>query len=220
MPKLCFLIFLLISSNCLGQIDTLRNQYLRIQPSQVLFRELVLEYEHPVTERLTLSIGAGYLFPKGGEPSELGRLITYMTTDYRLKNMVNPHYHGIKISITPRYYLNPRKTFFISAELFARYWWFDKVPFHRKSTGIFSEVKSEQMEVFGGKLLVGYNAALFSLTNGHNLYFTPFGGIGLRSKDYLYRTWYNDPAKYERESGKFVVPSIHMGVSIAYAIKN
>ncbi len=50
-----------------------------------------MEYEHPVTERLTLSIGAGYRFPKGGEPSELGRLITYMTTDYRLKNMVNPH---------------------------------------------------------------------------------------------------------------------------------
>ncbi len=75
------------------------------------------------------------------------------------------------------------------------------------------------MEVFGGNLLVGYNAALFSLANGHTLYFTPFGGIGLRSKDYLYRTWYNDTAKYERECGKFVIPSIHMGVSIAYAIK-
>ncbi|MDQ1088440.1 hypothetical protein [Siphonobacter sp. SORGH_AS_1065] len=221
MKKSVFLFFLLISCNCFAQVDTLKNNYLRIQPSQVLLRELALEYEQPVTKRLTIGLGAGYRFPKRGQPSEIGELISMMAADYRFRNVVNPPYHGLRLSIAPRYYLNPRKTLFISAELFVRYWWFNNVPSdYQKTTNSYGSIKSEHMDVRGGKLLIGYNSPLLSLPNGHKLYYTPFGGFGLRSKEYLYITQYNNisTSRFEKESGKIITPSIHMGIFLAYTL--
>ncbi|WP_420152021.1 hypothetical protein [Siphonobacter sp.] len=222
MPKLGLLwILLTFSTGTYAQSDTVWNQYLRIQPLQVLCRELVVEYEFPVTEKLTVGLGAGYRFRKNSGTSEVADLMRIMTADYRLQNMANPYYQGFKFSISPRYYLDTRKSFFVSAELFMRYWWLSRLDeqyLNPKGTYVRAQ-KSEEMDVWGGKVLVGWNRKRLSFSTHQAVYITPFLGIGFRHKAYTYRRTYlfslgSDTGNSER--GQMNWAGVHGGFSLAY----
>ncbi|OZI09547.1 hypothetical protein BWI93_03535 [Siphonobacter sp. BAB-5385] len=220
-PKLGLWILLTVSTSVYAQSDTVWNQYLRIQPLQLLCRELVVEYEFPVTEKLTIGLGAGYRFRKSSGTSEVADLMRIMTADYRLQNMANPYYQGVKFSLSPRYYLDTRKSFYVSAELFMRYWWLNRLDeqyLNPKGTYVRAR-KSEEMDVWGGKILVGLNRKLVSFSAHQAVYITPFLGIGFRHKAYTYQRIYlsslaSDTGDNER--GGMNLAGLHGGFSLAY----
>lgn len=225
MHKSLFVLLLAFAARASAQSDTLTNHYVRLQPLQLLFRELVVGYEFPFTQKFTLEVGVGYRFRRFSHSPEIKGLALGMMGDYNLQNMGNPHYQAVKFSITPRYYLNARKTFFLATELFFRHWWFDNVQakFDNTEGYRFDAVRTERMNVWGGKLLIGTNGKLFLL--GKNpVYWTPFLGFGLRSKTYTYETWDgtlgDTPVTYQKERGTVSLsPSIHLGVSLAYRLR-
>jgi hypothetical protein len=218
-----------------------------LMPTQLIFPEVILTYEHFVKNRLSLSYSLGYKIPVG-EGSEIKHnqygLIHGISIEmpYKYRYMFNPFSEAFYASIAPAYYLNrPRKRMlYIQLEIFNRFYWIDKRQlsynqhhvkkggtYHPNTDESFNSIRSEQINVTGAKLLFGINGKV-SISKSTFLNFKAHTGIGYRYKTYHFENIDNNFKRfgitpvyeeYSEEKGEQDSFSLHWGVKIGVAKK-
>jgi len=116
------LIIVAIAPNLYGQKKTTQiGSDIYILPTQLLFHEILLTYEHFIKDDISLSYSAGYKISNGKE----GRLEPFghgLFAVYEYQYMFNQFSKGIYSSIAPSYYFSEKRKFYAQAELFYRYY--------------------------------------------------------------------------------------------------
>jgi hypothetical protein len=198
---------------------------LTVQPLQLLFWEAVAGYEWPLHRRVGFQVSAGYRWHNpAADP-------TYATgvglaSDYNTKQMLNPHHQALKMAFGPVFYLNDRRSVYLQSEYFFRHWWLTntriQVDNYRLPHTSFDLLRTERVNVYGLKALVGVNGHVSRLTEDTNLTYSVFAGIGFRVKTYWYEgrdgTVGGVPIDYQFEQGMGYLPTLHAGVLLHIGI--
>ncbi len=196
-------------------------------PTQLVFPEILLTYEHFLTNRFSLSYSLGYKIPvgKGEVIKEFGHGLFAI---YEYQYMFNKFSNAIYFSISPSYYLGQKRNFFIQCELFNRYYWFDKkqLAFDNIETYNYNSIRTERNNVVGIKVLIGTNIKL-SISDSYFLNFKIYLGPGLRYKIYNYENingieninGQDTIIPYNKEHGSLILPSVQFGVKIGITRK-
>jgi hypothetical protein len=197
-------------------------------PTQLVFPEIVLTYEHFLTNRLSLSYSLGYKIPvgNGNVINEFGHGLFAI---YEYQYMFNKFSNAIYLSIGPSYYLGHKRKFYLQCELFNRYYWFDKkrLAFDNVETYRYNSIRTERNNVTGIKILIGTNIKL-SISGSYFLNFKIYLGPGLRYKIYNYENVNNIKningqdtiIPYNKELGSLILPSVQFGVKIGITGKS
>lgn len=192
-------------------------------PSQLIFPEILLTYEHFIASKMSISFSLGYKIPIAQE----GNIKVYgfgLFAEYDYYYMLNKYSNGIYTSIAPTFYPNSKNQFFLQPELFYRYYWFtDKnLIFDTDGKDFYNAIRSEKNHVIGLKLLVGRNT-LIELKNNITINIRVYGGVGFRYKTYIYESknsktydQYGEETivPYKIEKGVFYFPAPQIGVKI------
>ena len=187
-------------------------------PTQLVFPEILLTYEHFVKDDLSLSFSMGYKFPTGSGDT-LEAFGSGLLAEYENQYMFNEYLHGMYLSVAPSFYFSDTRNFYWSPELFYRYYWCNdkRLYFDNVETDRFNSIRSEQNHVIGLKLLAGYNSKI-DISEKCAIAFKFFGGLGTRYKIYKYENVDNvmedgTTVPYEMEQGTAVWPvAIQLGV--------
>ena len=207
-------------ANLYGQTDnekTIGNG-IYILPTQLVFPEVLLTYEHFVKDNLSYSLSLGYKIPVGRgdkiEPFGSGLFAVY-----EHQYMFNEYSNGVYLSFAPSIYKNENRKYFISPELFYRYYWFHdkKLSFDNGVTDRYNSIRSEQNHVFGIKILAGYNS-MVSLSETSVLNFKLYAGLSTRIKVYNYENVDNilpdgNIIPFETEKGVYFWP---VGIQLGF----
>lgn len=196
-----------------------------ILPTQLIFPEILLTYEHFLNNKFSLSYSLGYKIPvgKGDKFEPFG---TGLFAKYEFQYMFNKFSNAIYFSVAPSYFLDNNRRYYIQCELFNRFYWFDKkqLSFDNEETYSYNSIRTERNNVTGLKFLVGNNKKL-SVSKSLFLNVKIYGGIGLRYKIFHYESLNNDISvdktfhTYIEESGGRFAPSFHLGFKIGIAKK-
>lgn len=198
-----------------------------ILPTQLLFPEIILTFEHFPRQRLSYSYSLGYKIPTGAgntlEPYGHGLIALY---EYQY--MFNEFSHAIYSSFAPSFYLNDDRKVYLQPELFYRYYWFDdkELFFDNFETDRFNSIRSERNHVMGVKFLAGFNNRI-QVSPNTAINFKLYGGPGIRYKNYWYENvdnkryvWEEDTTivePYGIEKDDFFILSIHLGLKLGIA---
>jgi hypothetical protein len=199
-----------------------------ILPTQLIFPEITLTYEHFIKERLSVSYSLGYKIPTG-EGNTLEPFGSGLFANYELSFMFNEFSNALYISIAPSYYFGSRRKYFVQCEFFNRFYWFDdkRLSFDNVEKYWYNSIRSERVNATGIKALVGLNSKL-SISKSMFFNIKLYWGIGVRYKNYYYENIDNkkmDPDlgeiiyPYEEERGSMFTPSFHLGLKIGMAKK-
>ena len=206
-----------------AQIDTIRNS-LYINPSQLIFREIMLTYKKRINHKLTIGISLGYRPEKKSQP-EIKGICHGICGDYKLQNMGNPHYNAITFSLTPELFFWGLTELSFSCDIFNRYWWFDSkyVEYNNVEGYRFKATRTEKVNVLGIKILVNKRHTLFNLSKKVEVLINGYGGIGYRVKFFSFESWngtINDQEiEYDKTTGIIHLPSVHVGAKIGIGLK-
>ncbi len=202
-----------------------------ILPSQLIFPEIILTYEHFIKEKVSLSYSLGYKIPTG-TGSKFEPFGNGLIADYEYQYMFNKFSNAIYFSIAPSYFIGTKRNYFVQCELFNRFYWIDNKQFSFDNDEIekFDCVRSERNNVTGLKLLLGLNKQILI---SNSLFFNTifYGGFGLRFKVYHYENVNNKIIDsnnnvsfipFQEDNGSLIAPSIQLGIKIGLAkrIKN
>jgi len=208
--------------------DTISNGFY-ILPTQLVFVEVILSFEHFIKDKYSLTYSLGYKIPVG-KGTELN-LPFGMGLEYQHYDpMFNYFAHAVYLSFAPAYYFSSDRKFYLQPELFYRYYWFNdqKLNYDPVERGPkYNSIRSEKANVFGIKLLAGYNA---KVSISKKLLFNAkfYSGLGFRYKNYSYTNVDNHVTDdygnisiipYEKITGSYFAPSFHLGVKIGIATK-
>lgn len=166
-----------------------RFTYIRFQPFQLLVREIVFNIETPISQRFDISFGLGYRFNDNSNSREIkGRYQTF--GEYYLQNFNNDFLQAYKIDFGLKYYFREERDYFIAVNPFYRHWWMDKEScyYNNPKHYNFDGTRTDRVNVFGCKLLVGEHFDLFK-TDKMSLNFCPYLGLGFRYTFYQYETF-------------------------------
>lgn len=106
----------------------------------------------------------------------------------------HPHYNKLYNSYTVGFYqktyVNKELTTFLEADVFYRNWSFkNKQALFKNAEGYrFDGTRTENVDVYGLKLLLGRTVFLSSKENKHRFYLDIYGGLGIRHKQETYET--------------------------------
>jgi len=224
-----FVILILFSVNTNAQIKNknILDKGIYILPTQLIFPEIILSYEHFIKKRISLSYSLGYKIPigKGETFNEVGHG-GYAIYEYQY--MFNKFSNAVYISIAPSFYFKNRR-YFLQAEFFNRIYGFDRkqLSFNNIETYRYSSIRSERNNVTGIKILAGINLKK-EMSKSLFLNIKLYYGFGLRYKtgnyeniNYKYIDIHNVETKipYLKEYKSTVVPSFHLGIKIGIAKK-
>lgn len=199
------------------------NKAIYILPTQLIFPEVLLTYEHFMHDSLSLSASFGYKIPTGSgntlEPFGSG-----LWAVYENQYMFNEFSHGIYGSFAASFYFDKNQTFFFSPELFYRFYWFNdkRLFFDNEVTDRFNSIRTERNHVVGLKLLIGWNRMINTSKNA-TLAFKFYTGLSTRYKSYTYENVDNiledgTVIPFEIEKGSTYWPvAIQLGVKIGMA---
>ena len=218
-------VFVTLTLSVFGQyIDNkkLTDNGLYILPTQLVFPEVLLTYEQFIRPRVSISYSLGVKIPVG-KGNELQPFGSGLFAEYEYQYMFNEYSSGIYASLASAFYDNRRK-FYFQPELFYRaYRMNDKqLSYDNTEGGSYNSLRSEHINVFGLKLLIGFNN-MIGLTDRMAINIKAYGGLGIRYKSYSYKDINNQVTNpdnqvviipFEEENGKLVVLSFHMGVKI------
>lgn len=204
-----------------------RNEFLRsafyISPTQLIFPEILVTYEHLLNNKFSLSYSLGYKIPIGKgnkfEPFGDGAFAAY---EYQY--LFNKFSNAVYISIAPSYFLGEKRKYFIQCELFNRFYLLERkqLSFDNVETYRYNSIRSERNNVTGLKILFGRNKS-FNFSKSLVLNIKLFSGLGLRCKIYHYENVNNIETDsgnneiiipYEEENGTMITPSFHLGAKI------
>jgi hypothetical protein len=208
--------------------DTISNGFY-ILPTQLVFVEIILSFEYFIKDKYSLTYSLGYKIPVG-KGTELN-LPFGMGLEYQHYDpMFNYFAHAVYISFAPAYYFSSDRKFYLQSELFYRYYWFNDQQLNyygENSAESYNSLRSERANVFGIKLLAGYNA---KVSISKKLLFNAkfYSGLGFRYKNYTYLNIDNQVpdengdiivVPYEEIKGFYFAPSFQLGVKIGIATK-
>ena len=201
-----------------------------ISPTQLIFPENILTYEHFINNKYSISYSLGYKIPVG-KGTEFESFSSGKFAAYEYQQMFNQFSNAVYFSIAPSYFLDENRRYFIQCEVFNRFYWFDKKQLsfdNVEDAHRFNSIRSEKTNVTGFKLLIGKNNRV-SVSKSLFLSTKIYGGIGLRYKNYHYENVNNhviDPndntetiIPYGEENGSMITPSFHLGLKIGLAKK-
>jgi hypothetical protein len=199
-----------------------------ILPTQLIFPEILLTYEHFYNDKFSLSYSAGYKIPvgKGNTFKPFG---SGLFAVYEFQYMFNKFSSAIYLSVAPSYFFDNNRRYFIQCEIFNRYYWLDKkqLSFDNVETARYNSVRSERNNVTGFKLLLGNNKNV-SVSKSLFLSVKIYGGLGLRYKIYHYENINNRDVDmdgnetiypYQEENGTMITPSFQLGLKLGLAKK-
>ena len=198
-------------------------------PTQLIFPEVLLTYEHFINDHLSLSFSAGYKIPTGSGDT-LESFGNGLAAVYENQYMFNEYLHGIYLSAAPSFYFSNAEKLYWSPELFYRYYWCNdkRLSFDNVETDRYNSVRSEQNHVIGLKVLIGYNTKI-DISEKCAIAFKFYGGLGTRYKMYKYENADNvmedgTTVPYQTEQGTAFWPvAIQAGIKIGISnlqIKN
>jgi hypothetical protein len=194
------------------------HNYIEFKPFQLLFRELVLEYERPINQKWGYGLGLAYRFDRNHVPEFSGGS-TGLFGDYQFQNMFNPHYKAFYFCISPKRYFNKHN--FLSLDIFYRYWWCDNkhIIFESRWSN-FDAIRTDKVSVYGLKILINSRQRLYKFTTNFESVITFYAGLGYRFRTYQYEslggTIFNLPNIYKKENGQEHLPSIHLGLRLGF----
>lgn len=196
-----------------------------LQPLQVVVREAVLSYEWPINGRMSIDVAVGYRYrnPSAGPEASIGK---GTVASYELYQMLNPYHQAIKLAASPLVYLNARRSIYVQGEYFFRHWWLDNthiiVNTVENSTTDFDAVRTERINVYGTKALIGARGYLSRRATATGVMYSVYAGIGFRIKTYWYEsrdgTFEGQPIDYQYEKGILYLPSVHLGLLLNVGI--
>ncbi|MCF8298340.1 MAG: hypothetical protein K9J13_12410 [Saprospiraceae bacterium] len=223
--SLIFLIIInLLPSSSQAQLDSSNTRgYLYINPTQLLFREVIISYERKLSDKNTIGLSLGFR-PSRKSKAEIDGIVHGMGGDYELQNMGIPFYNAVYISVSPKFFIYKKHPdTYLSCELFNRYWWFNNkyVEFNNVEGYRFKATRTERVEVIGVKLLYGQTNNKVTLKN-KTIYYNIYQGIGYRAKLHTYESWNgtinNIPIVHHKTSGALHLITFHFGIQIGLGI--
>ena len=195
-------------------------------PTQLLFGEIVLTFEHFTKKYFSISYSIGYKIPTGTgnvmEPVGSGLFATY---EYQY--MFNEFSKALYFSVAPSFYFKGQRKYYLQPELFYRFYWFDnkKLSFDNFETYRYNSIRTERIHVMGLKFLAGFNS-MIKVSNRLVLNIKTYAGVGVRYKTYKYVDIDNEVPDdngeitiipYNEKTGDLILPSIHLGIKIGIA---
>jgi hypothetical protein len=206
--------------NFFDKKDSITHQnYIEFKPFQLLFRELILEYERPINQKWGYGLGIAYRFDRNHVPEFSGGS-TGLFGAYQFQNMFNPHYKALYFCISPKRYFDGNK--FLSLDIFYRYWWCDNkyIIFNNVEGYRFNAIRTDKVSVYGLKILFNSRQRLYKFTTNFESIITLYAGLGYRFRTYQYESvggTINDrPNIYKKENGQEHLPSIHIGLKLGF----
>jgi len=200
-----------------------------ITPTQLIFPEIILTYEHFLDNKFSLSYSLGYKIPVGKdtlfEPFGHG-----LFANYEYQYMFNKYSNAIFFSISPSYYFGQKRKYFIQCELFNRYYWFDNkhISFDNVEMYAYNSIRSEKNNITGIKVLAGTNIKRY-IKNPMLLFnIKLYAGFSIRHKSYHYENINaicNDSigneiiVPFREENGTEIYPSIQFEIKIGITKK-
>lgn len=140
----------------------------------------------------------------------------------------HPHYNKLYNSYTlgfyQKTYINKELTTFLEADVFYRNWSFKNKPasFKNAEGYRFDGTRTENVDVYGLKLLIGETIFLSSKKRKRRFYLDVYGGLGIRHKKETYETVdgyvYDDYYAYRKDEFKSTPIGIQGGVKIGLLI--
>jgi hypothetical protein len=121
-------------------------------------------------------------------------------------------------------YLNKELTFFFEGDVFYRNWSFkDKQAIYKNAEGYrFDGTRTENVDVYGLKLLIGQTIFLSPKKNKRRFYLDVYGGLGVRHKKEMYETVdgyvYDDYYAYKKDEFSTTPIGIQGGVKLGLLI--
>ncbi len=191
---LVFAITLIVCSSVFAQkldstIINKKFKYIRFQPFQLIYNEITLNVEIPISNRFDISFGGGYVKNTNKRNENTFSGGHGSVSRYTNQNFLNPFLQSYKLDLGVKYYLSQQRNFFINFNLFYRKWWLDNTfLMYDDNLGYnFVATRTERVNVVGGKLLIGNNIDLYA---GKNFSFniTPYIGVGFRYKLNYYKS--------------------------------
>ncbi len=139
-------------------------------------------------------------------------------------NHFNKLYKSFTLGLYQKTYLNKAMGFFLETDIFYRNWRFEnKRATWKNAEGYrFQGLRTENVDVYGLKLLIGHTFFLTRKENKLRLYLDVYGGVGIRYKASTYETFdgyvYDD--YYTSKEDKFysTMPSLQGGCKLGLMI--
>ena len=141
--------------------------------------------------------------------------------NYRSSNMLNEAYNAITAGVNAKTYFHPagKKDMYIDGQLSYRHWWFDNkhVAYPNVEGYRFAGTRSERMDVYSGKILLGYSA-VGNKGKKTRLVADFYGGLDIRYRSWKYITKdgsvmdvYNS---YRKETGNYWGLNPYLGMQV------
>jgi hypothetical protein len=139
-------------------------------------------------------------------------------------NHFNKLYNSYTVGLYQKTYLNKELTFFFEGDVFYRNWSFkDKQAIYKNAEGYrFDGTRTENVDVYGLKLLIGQTIFLSPKKNKRRFYLDVYGGLGVRHKKEMYETVdgyvYDDYYAYKKDEFSTTPIGIQGGVKLGLLI--
>jgi hypothetical protein len=136
----------------------------------------------------------------------------------------NKLYNSYTVGLYQKTYLNKALDFYVETDIFYRNWSFKKKPakFDNVEGYRFDGMRTENIDVYGLKALLGHTFMLTRKENRIRWYLDLYGGLGLRRQDQTFETYdgyvndiYYD---YKKDIFHYTTPSVQGGVKLGLMI--
>lgn len=212
------LICLLTSAAAMAQ-DTqreIRGQYRIVtQPTQLLVKEITLGAEY-IKGRRSIGIFSAYRSRRGIS------LVPSSIFDPLYPTYLDEEYRAFTAGISSKYYFLGVENFYLEGQLFYRHWWQDPDHYsYQPAIGnIINYEKTDNMNAFGSKLLIGYTICLGSTCRVRPL-IGAYTGIGLRLLQQRFRQTEEQDGvttTFRGTESNAIRPSFQLGFSLGIAL--
>lgn len=139
-------------------------------------------------------------------------------------NHYNKLYNSYTVGLYQKTYINKKLTAFFEADVFYRNWSFkNKQALFKNVEGYrFDGTRTENVDVYGLKLLIGQTIFLSPKENKHRFYLDIYGGLGIRHKKEAYETTdgyvYDEYYAYKKENFSSTPIGVQGGVKFGLLI--
>lgn len=139
-------------------------------------------------------------------------------------NHYNKLYNSYTVGLYQKTYINKKLTAYLETDVFYRNWSFkNKQASFKNAEGYrFDGIRTENVDVYGLKLLLGQTVFLSSSKNKHRFYLDIYGGLGIRRKKEAYETVdgyvYDDYYTYKKDEFNSTPIGIQGGVKFGLLI--
>ncbi len=157
------------------------------KPTQFLFKDANLSVG---LKRNNITYGLFYSFrpstKSNGRIEPIGHGLIF--GDYERQRMFNELYTGNTIGLFVKYWF--KNSFFLQTDLFYRNWQFENkfAEFNNVETYSFSGIRTENIDVYGLKILVGKRLLVFQKLKKASPFIDFYVGFGLRKSISVYQT--------------------------------